>query len=150
MKNTYFFLLTILFLVNSCRNNDAKSTTETALSSIDTTKTIGPAPEAPPINQAVTAIIDEQTAKSPFKDLGCCTDTEKRETETCCCDLVLEQYRKMRANPGKTNFGELKMHDPILSICRQKKKLRKAFDLIDNPAPPPPPAGKKASTDDLY
>lgn len=122
-------------------SNSAMSGDSTALS--DTT---GPqkALETPPVNAAVEKKVEEQTAKSPFKDTGCCADETRRKAEDCCCQEVLEMYKKMRAAKDK-NIAKLKMEDPILAVCR--KKLKREFEDVDNPPPPP---GKKESTEDLY
>ncbi len=136
----FFTLAFCASLLFSCKNDKP---TDVHTTEVDSTQQ-GPAPEPPPITQAVKDIVDEQLAKSPFKGIECCTD-ETRRKEPCCCDGVLEKYRQMRAAPGTTDFAKLKTSDPILSTCRKSKKHRKEFELIDNPPPPP---GKKAAKDD--
>ena len=92
-------------------------------------------PPPPPVTAEKDSVQKAYTEKSPFVALGCCEDKSKR-TSKCCCEVVLVKYKEM-VDSKDVKLGEYKMTDPILGKCR--KKLMKAFDLIDNP---PKPAGE--------
>lgn len=102
----------------------------TAASLIDTFTIVNPPPPPPQLPPDVEDIIDEQTERSPFKKLGCCSDPEKRLSGDCCCQEVLELYKKMRAK-NDSRIAKLKMNDPILKDCRER--LARDFELVDNP-----------------
>lgn len=128
----------------ACKNDKPVALTALDSTLIDSAAAVQAPLPTPVASPVVEQEVDKQTASSPFKDLGCCGDKEKRKAENCCCEQVIEAYRKMKQQKAE-GIGRLKMNDPILSVCRQKHK--KIFEEIDNPPPPP---GKKIDTEELY
>ncbi len=141
-----FCLTAALFWSGPACKSDSNSNSAMSGDSTALSDTVGPqkALEVPPVSAVVESEVEKQIAKSPFKNIGCCVDETRRKTEDCCCQDLLEMYKKMLAGKDK-NIAKVKMEDPILAVCR--KKLKREFEEVDNPPPPP---GKENSTDDLY
>jgi len=143
------FLLPVLFLfIFACSGENAeqanvedKTTTEANVKDIAATAT----PERPPVTAEVDSIVTKLSLKSPFLKEGCCKEKNKRKDD-CCCDSVIKRYKSMVDKKDK-NLAKYKMTDPILGDCR--RKMPKAFDQIDNPAPPPAKDGEE-NYDDLF
>jgi|GEM_PF-3192666 len=86
-------------------------------------------PPPPPASKEKLEATKQLTNISPFLAIGCCKNESQRQ-DHCCCDAVLEQYKKMKtANDAK--LVEYSMTDPILGACKRKKS--DVFDVIDNP-----------------
>jgi len=157
MKYNYIFLLSLFCFIMLCacksdtKNNTSQTHTKTVQETPqkvvikDTPKAVEKetTPEAPkqtikttpppppPIDEKKRKVIKELTNISPFLNSGCCKNEAKRQDD-CCCDALLEQYKKMIADKDP-KFVEYSMTDPILGACRKKKPG--AFDAIENPTP---------------
>jgi len=154
MKYTHIFLLSLFcFSVLSACKSDTTNTTQTPAKlekapqkvvitdtpkvegkeTISKPKTEEPTkatpPPPPPKDKKRISEEDRLANISPFLSSGCCKDKTQRQKD-CCCNAVLEQYKKM-TTANNPKLVEYSMTDPILGACKRKKS--DAFDAIDNP-----------------
>lgn len=137
MRGKFALFIIIALLVQACGGESTNNleNSDDPLDVIseaghDSTVVLDEILEAQPKDETTERIVDEQIAKSPFKDLGCCSDEQRRKKESCCCNEVLASYKKLRAE-NSPDIARLKSEDPILAGCI--KKLSKAFEEVDNP-----------------
>lgn len=97
------------------------------------------ADDAPPVERVVPkpdktdlAILDDQTKNSLFYKLGCCAKPDERK-KTCCCQEVVDQYRKVREGNDDKLILKIKTEDPFFSDCKKIKKWRTMIETIETP-----------------
>lgn len=140
----------LLFFNSSCGSRqvtEAEKEADDSLAVIDTA-TKQPQLAVPPPTAEVHTILINQKTRSPFKDTGCCSDDQRAAKENCCCNELLEAYKKMRQTAPPEEIGRLKQEDPFLSTCR--KKMKKEFEAVDNPPKSVSDKKERSSTDDLF
>jgi hypothetical protein len=129
-----FVLLSALIQTSACLNDPKPAQQQTTIDTTSTTTgaTSAPLPTPPP-DPKVEQKRKELEEKSEFLNLGCCKEKEKRKNEPCCCDLVLEEYKKLRPqikDPAMLKrIVKMKSSDPIYETCF--KKMKKQFEKID-------------------
>ena len=137
-------LLLLLIMTAACTNAPAEKQENEAVeaTTVANETDIEAAPavdEAPPVERAVPkpdktdlAILDDQTKNSLFYKLGCCAKTDERK-KTCCCQEVVDQYRKVREGNDDQLVLKIKTEDPFFSDCKKIKKWRTMIETIETP-----------------
>lgn len=162
-----FILLFVVTLTISCASDADSSvadTTEEVNHTVDTTGVTEFAVAAPtatieevttvakknvpaptPRSEKAKAVVDSQRTKSALFELGCCKELPTANAVPCCCPMVVEQYKKMRAEKDESYIAELKKGDPIFADCRKVEIYRQQIEAIDAP-----PAEEEADDLDAF
>lgn len=147
MKSYFYLLAFALFFVSACTSDNQEPTTNLSdnledqikedTSSVTLVAEKLPAapvekPEAykpPEDTEEVKKVKEKQKINSQFADTGCCSDDAKR-TEACCCEKIVEEYRKIYQSDDLDKLTKLSA-DVIFNDCKKNPKWRAAIELVE-------------------